>query len=96
MLREFYVTVTSKLKKTITADSAAQIVADQGVWELHSWGVEDLQNANRLQQRYEISFLDAYSTMGYDVARLTARSDLENRFSWSDGGVYGLLCYNRM
>ena len=59
VLQEFYVNVTQKVAKPLSAEVAAQIIADLSVWEVHCPRVEDILNAVRLQQRYQISFWDA-------------------------------------
>ena len=59
VLQEFYVTVTHKVAKPLPAGAAAQIIADLSVWEVHCPGVQDLLDAIRLQDRYQISFWDA-------------------------------------
>jgi predicted nucleic acid-binding protein len=59
VLQEFYVNVTQKVAKPLPAEAAAQMIADLSVWEVHCPGVEDLLDAIRLQERYQISFWDA-------------------------------------
>jgi predicted nucleic acid-binding protein len=59
VLQEFYVNVTQKVAKPLAASVAARLVADLGVWRVHRPGVEDILDAIRLQQRYQISFWDA-------------------------------------
>ena len=59
VLQEFYVNVTQKVAKPLTLDVAAQIIADLGVWQVHRPGVDDILDAIRLQDRYQISFWDA-------------------------------------
>jgi predicted nucleic acid-binding protein len=59
VLQEFYVNVTQKVAKPLPSEAAAQIVADLSVWEVHSPRVEDVLEAIRLQERYQISFWDA-------------------------------------
>ena len=58
-MQEFYVNVTQKVAKPLSAEVAAQIVADLSVWEVHCPRVEDALNAVRLQKRYQASFWDA-------------------------------------
>lgn len=85
VLQEFYVTVTGKIQRPLTADSAAQIVADLGVWQVHSPRVGDVQTGIRLQSRYQISFWDAMI--------ITSAQQLGCRTLWSedlnDGQAYG-------
>ena len=59
VLQEFYVNVTQKVSKPLSTEAAAQIIADLSVWEVHCPIVEDVLDAARLQQRYQISFWDA-------------------------------------
>jgi predicted nucleic acid-binding protein len=59
VLQEFYVTVTRKLKRPLPATTAAQLIADLGVWRVHRPTVTDLLEAITLQERYQISFWDA-------------------------------------
>jgi predicted nucleic acid-binding protein len=59
VLQEFYVNVTQKVPRPLTPDVAAQIIADLSVWQVHRPGVEDILDAIRLQDRYQISFWDA-------------------------------------
>ena len=59
VLQEFYVNVTQKVTQPLSAEIAAQIIADLSVWEVHCPRVEDVLDAVRLQKRYQISFWDA-------------------------------------
>jgi len=59
VLQEFYVNATSKVAKPLTPDTAAQIIADLSVWQVHRPGVEDVLDAIRLQGRYQLSFWDS-------------------------------------
>jgi len=59
VLQEFYVTVTQKVAKPLTPSMASQIIADLSVWRVHRPGVEDVLDAIRLQERYQVSFWDA-------------------------------------
>ena len=59
VLQEFYVNVTQKVAKPLSAEVAAQIMADLSVWEVHCPRVEGVLDAVRLQKRYQISFWDA-------------------------------------
>ena len=59
VLQEFYVNATQKVTRLLTPDIAAQIVGDLAVWQVHRPGVEDVLNAIRMQNRYQISFWDA-------------------------------------
>jgi predicted nucleic acid-binding protein len=59
VLQEFYVNVTQKVSKPLAAEVAAQIIADLSLWQVHRPGVEDILDAIRLQDRYQITFWDA-------------------------------------
>lgn len=59
VLQEFYVNVTQKVAKPLSAEVAAQIIADLSRWLVHHPGVEDVLDAIRLQGRYQIAFWDA-------------------------------------
>jgi predicted nucleic acid-binding protein len=59
VLQEFYVNVTQKVAKPLAPDAAAQIIADLSVWQIHRPGAEDVLDAIRLQDRYQVSFWDA-------------------------------------
>ena len=59
VLQEFYVNVTQKVAKPLSAEAAEQIIADLAVWEVHRPGVKDVLDAIRLQKRYQVSFWDA-------------------------------------
>jgi predicted nucleic acid-binding protein len=59
VLQEFYVNVTQKVAKPLAPEVAAQIIADLSVWQVHRPGAEDVLDAIRLQDRYQISFWDA-------------------------------------
>ena len=59
VLQEFYVNVTQKVTRPLPPEAAAEIVADLSVWEVHCPGTEDVLDAIRLQQHYQVSFWDA-------------------------------------
>jgi predicted nucleic acid-binding protein len=59
VLQEFYVNVTEKVAKPLPHEVASQIVSDLSVWQVHRPGVEQVLDAIRLQQRYQITFWDA-------------------------------------
>ncbi len=59
VLQEFYVTITRKVGKPLTAEQASQIIASLGTWRVHSPVVIDVQEAVTIQVRYGISFWDA-------------------------------------
>ena len=85
VLQEFYVTVTNKIPRPITAESAAQIISDLGMWDVHSPKAEDILTAIRLQTHYQISFWDAMI--------ITSALKLDCQVLWSedlnDGQAYG-------
>jgi predicted nucleic acid-binding protein len=59
VLQEFYVTVTRKIALPLDRDTAARIVADLSVWQVHCPGTQDVLDAIQLQDRYQLSFWDA-------------------------------------
>lgn len=59
VLQEFYVNVTQKVTQPLTSEVASQIISELGVWRVHRPGVEDVLDAIRIQNRYQISFWDA-------------------------------------
>lgn len=59
VLQEFYVNVTQKVAQPLTSEVASQIISELGVWRVHRPGVEDVLDAIRIQNRYQISFWDA-------------------------------------
>jgi predicted nucleic acid-binding protein len=59
VLQEFYVNVTQKVARPLTTETAAQIIADLSAWQVHRPGTEDVLDAIRLQDRYQVSFWDA-------------------------------------
>ena len=59
VLQEFYVNVTQKVTKPLTPETAAQIIADLSAWQVYRPGTEDVLDAIRLQDRYQVSFWDA-------------------------------------
>ena len=59
VLQEFYVNVTRKVANPLASEVAAQIIADLSVWQVHRPGVEDVLDAIRLQDRYQVSFWEA-------------------------------------
>jgi predicted nucleic acid-binding protein len=59
VLQEFYVNVTQKVARPLTSEATAQIIADLSAWQVHRPGTEDVLDAIRLQDRYQVSFWDA-------------------------------------
>jgi len=59
VLQEFYVNVTQKVAKPLPAETAAQIITDLSVWQIHCPGAQDILEAIHLQKRYQMSFWDA-------------------------------------
>jgi predicted nucleic acid-binding protein len=59
VLQEFYVTITRKVARPLSAESAAQIIADLAVWQVDAPGVESVLDAIRIQERHRLSFWDA-------------------------------------
>lgn len=59
VLQEFYVNITQKVANPLTSGTAVQIIADLATWEIHSPKVDDVLDAIRIQNRYQLSFWDA-------------------------------------
>ncbi len=59
VLQEFYNIVTRKLTLSLSSKHAFDIVADLGQWNVHQPAVADVLGAIQIQQRYQLSFLDA-------------------------------------
>jgi predicted nucleic acid-binding protein len=76
VLQEFYVNVTQKVAIPLTAEAAAQIIADLSVWQVHQPNVDDVLDAIRLQARHRLSFWDAMI--------VTSAVALECQIVWSE------------
>jgi predicted nucleic acid-binding protein len=87
VLQEFYVNVTRKVDKPLSAEAAAQIIADLSVWQVQCPGIDDVLDAIHLQRRYQISFWDAMI--------LASALQLGCQVLWSEdlnpGQIYGDL-----
>jgi predicted nucleic acid-binding protein len=87
VLQEFYVTVTRKVARPLTGETAAQIVADLGKWRVHAPGVQDVLGAIEIHRRFDVSFWDALI--------LRSASQLGCLVVWSEdlnpGQGYGLV-----
>ena len=59
VLQAFYVNVTQKVAKPLATEVAAQIIADLAAWQIHRPGAEDVLDAIRLQDRYQLPSWDA-------------------------------------
>ncbi len=59
VLQEFYVNVTGKIAKPISANNASKFIADLARWHVHSPTTSSLLNAIERQQRLQLSFWDA-------------------------------------
>mgnify|MGYP001591479486 CR=1 FL=1 len=59
VLQEFYVTLTQKISKPVSAKLALDLVRQYGTWELAGMDVENLIEAVHLQQKYKLAFWDA-------------------------------------
>jgi predicted nucleic acid-binding protein len=64
VLQEFYGNVTQKVAIPLTAEVAAQIIADLSVWQVHQPNVNDVLDAIRLQARHRLSFSRVCSSTG--------------------------------
>ena len=59
VLQEFFVTVTRKIAKPLSAETAKEIVADYSRWYLHVPAADDVLAAIGIHQRTGISLWDA-------------------------------------
>lgn len=59
VLQEFFVNITRKVPRPLPSSEAADIVADLSAWTVHSPSTDDLLDAIRLSQRYDVAFWDA-------------------------------------
>jgi predicted nucleic acid-binding protein len=59
VLQEFYVTVTRRLRRALTHETAVELVEDFSRWTLHSPGREDLLVAIQISHRHRLSLWDA-------------------------------------
>lgn len=59
VLQEFYVSITRKVANPLDSNTAAQIVADLSVWQVHAPVAADVLAAIEIQRRYGVSFWDA-------------------------------------
>src|SRR5215472_5041218 len=59
VLQEFFVTVTTRLPKSLSVSDATTRVAELAEWRLHSPGSRDLLSAIDLHKKLRISFWDA-------------------------------------
>jgi len=59
VLQEFYVNITRKVPHPMTASEAAEVIADLAVWDVHSPNTDEVLDAIRLSQRYQLAFWDA-------------------------------------
>jgi len=59
VLQEFFVNVTRKIAKPLSAEAAKEIVADYSRWHVHVPAADDLLGAIGIHQRAGISFWDA-------------------------------------
>ena len=84
VLQELYVNLTSKLARPVDLETASQIIADLGTWQMHTPDSADVLGAIRIQQRYQLSFWDAM------IIRSAAEMSCELVWSedFSDGQAY--------
>ena len=59
VLQEFYVNVTQKVTRPLTSDAASQIISSLAEWQVYCPRAEDVLDAIKIQDRYQISFWDA-------------------------------------
>ena len=85
VLQEFYVNVRRKAKRPLAAGEAARIVEDYLSWEVVVNSGEDILQALRLEERFQISFWDALiiQAASHSGAEVLYSEDLNH------GQVYG-------
>ena len=59
VLQEFFVNVTQKIAKPLSAETAKEIIADLSHWHMHVPAADDVLGAIGIHQRAGISFWDA-------------------------------------
>ena len=59
VLQEFFVNVTRKIAKPLSAETAKEIVADLSHWHMHVPAADDVLGAIGIHQRAGISFWDS-------------------------------------
>jgi predicted nucleic acid-binding protein len=59
VLQEFFVTITRKAMRPLSAEAASEIIAQLSFWRVHRPGARDVVDAITLHARYGISFWDA-------------------------------------
>ena len=59
VLQEFYVTITQKVARPMASEIASEIIAGLAAWQVHRPGADDVLDAIKIKDRYQISFLDA-------------------------------------
>ncbi len=57
--QEFYTTITSKVKKPLESETAAELLRAFSAWKTHAPDMRDVLRAIEIQRRYRISFWDA-------------------------------------
>ncbi|SMB98301.1 Predicted nucleic acid-binding protein, contains PIN domain [Thermanaeromonas toyohensis ToBE] len=85
VLQEFYVTVTQKVRKPLSPETASRIIEYLSNWRVHTPDADDVLEAIRIHQRYAISFWDAMIIRSAEA--------LDCRVVWSEdlnpGQYYG-------
>ncbi|GFN22416.1 PIN domain-containing protein [Thermanaeromonas sp. C210] len=85
VLQDFYVTVTQKVRKPLSPETAARIIEYLSNWRVHTPDARDVLAAINIQQRYGISFWDAMIIRSAEA--------LDCRVIWSEdlnpGQYYG-------
>jgi predicted nucleic acid-binding protein len=75
VLQEFFVNVTRKIAKPLSAEAAKEIVADYSRWHVHVAAADDVLGAIGIHQRAGISFWDAM------IVRSAAEMDCDVLYS---------------
>jgi len=81
VLQEFYVNVTRKVAHPLSSESAARIIADLSVRQIHRPDTNDVLEAISLQGRLQLSFWDAMI--------LTSARRLGCEIAWSEDLSHG-------
>ena len=59
VLQEFYTNITRKVSAPLSTSETARVIQELAVWKIHTPEVNDILEAIRVQQRYQLSFWDA-------------------------------------
>ena len=71
VLQEFYVTVTHKLTKTVSAQTARKVIETYRAWPIYCPTIEDIIAASELGEKHQLSFWDALIVISAQLSRAT-------------------------